>query len=407
MIYQPQYVKDLLQKQVNGTASPSETDILLVALDIYTEEEIGEMLDQILPSVTMESNHRPAWAAPPVEELWDRLKGLKPSKAVKPRRHFWAAAAWYTGLAGVGLAFLWLVSRPPGLTYTCGSLPDDSEIPAGPAQCRLTLENGCTILIDSSYTGLVTKQGPVEVTKPEPGVLVYRYTSGGQKKRNGPPGYHTIASVKGGQYRIILPDGTAVRLNAASSIRFSLPFWDSSRRVELRGEAFFDVASHRQWPFTVQLAGAEIRVTGTRFNVKAYTPETVTTLLSGSLELKAGNDSLVLRPGEQAIAKSGSSIERRPADTAQVVSWKNVQRLYADIAMRDFVADMARGYNLKIRSLDCVPNRRISVRICYNTPPEKLFEMFRAMGLRFVTQGDTITFCSPPLGRGTALLKKE
>jgi transmembrane sensor len=119
------------------------------------------------------------------------------------------------------------------------------------------------------------------------------------------PTFNTIATPRGGQYQVILPDGTKVWLNAASSLRFPTFFTGKNREVEITGEAYFEVTKNPAMPFKVKTNRAQIEVLGTHFNVMAYDDEKMkTTLLEGAVNISSGNFSARLKPGQQAQIKA-------------------------------------------------------------------------------------------------------
>ncbi|HEV7331945.1 MAG TPA: FecR domain-containing protein [Flavisolibacter sp.] len=409
MIHDPAYIKELLQKQVKGTATPGETALVLLAFDLYSEEEITEMFTRIDLSGNDE-DLRQYWPPPPEEEVKQWIQQKKEAAAKDRRRRYRIVALVYGGFfVWAGLLVGLVLSQKENDVFHCGYIGSrNTEISTAPYSVRIRLGNHAVLTIDSTGRGEVAKDGPFRITTPQPGLLVYSRAGGAEKKGRELSLYHTIATTNSSQYRVVLPDGTTVRLNAASVLHFPLSFSDTSRRVELQGEALFNVAPHRQ-PFVVQLAEAEISGSGSRFNVKAYTPAAVTTLLEGNLQVKRGRTHLQLDAGEEALFETAPGgkvlgrLLRRTADTAQAVSWKGVQRFYTNAPLREIVADMARWYNLRIGSIACVPDRRFTAGICYNAPLEEVWSMFRKMGLYFVAQGNSITFCHPPPGPGLAM----
>lgn len=171
--------------------------------------------------------------------------------------------------------------------------------------------------------------------------------------------------------------------------------------VTITGEVFFDVAPDNTSPFFVRANKSEIKVLGTTFNVNTYSKSTVTTLLSGSLEIRSSTETARLIPGQKAIVWNDAVIAKDSIiiakdDTLQTVSWKKTTRVYSHVPMRDFVADIGRWYGLEIVNLDCVPaNAYISASLCYNAPIEKVLAMLKRSGIRFFRAGNKITFCEP------------
>jgi ferric-dicitrate binding protein FerR (iron transport regulator) len=111
--------------------------------------------------------------------------------------------------------------------------------------------------------------------------------------------YNTITTPRGGQYQVVLADGSAVWLNAETSLRFPTDFVGKERRVEISGEAYFEVAKNKAMPFVVSVNGAEVQVLGTHFNVQAYDDEAAlqTTLLEGAVKFVSGTSAVTLKPG--------------------------------------------------------------------------------------------------------------
>ncbi len=401
MIHQTEYVKDLLKRHIERTTSPSELEILLVALDLYSDEEIDEMLDEIKPGIDYEKYRNSDWEAPPYQVLKATIKKASSQKRKELFKKVLANAAIFLCYAIPVLSLVWLVGHHPKLQYSCGALAGNSEIPTGVYSCKLTLNTGCTILIDSTYTGSVAQQGSSEIIKSEPGLLVYKKIVPGQKNDSTQKMYNIITVSKGAQYRIILPDGSKVRLNSASSIRFPVEFSDTARNVELEGEAFFEITPNSGVPFFVKAKNAEIKAPGANFNVNTYTENTIATLLNGSLEIKTPTNTVLLKPGEQAVVNNagGDKMDNiakvNHADTSQVVSWKKVRRFYEKMELKDFVTDIGRWYDLQIVSIACVPHGDFSGSFCYDTPLEEVLRSFRRMGLNFKIDGKKIIFCRP------------
>ena len=164
--------------------------------------------------------------------------------------------------------------------------------------------------------------------------------------------YNTIITPKGGQYQVVLPDGTTVCLNAASSLKYPTAFVGSERHVELNGEAYFEVTKNKNMPFTVSAGAVNVRVLGTHFDISAYDddPSNKTTLLEGGICIVNSNRKLTLKPGEQAIIKQGDNmIElKKDADIKQVVAWKNGLFRFHQTGLHELMRELLRWYNINI-----------------------------------------------------------
>ena len=145
-----------------------------------------------------------------------------------------------------------------------------------------------------------------------------------------------------------LPDGTNIWLNAASSVKFPVVFSQSERRVELQGEAYFEVAKDKSKPFIVTTSGQSVTVLGTHFNISSYPDdsETKTTLLEGSVKVNALGSSKIIKPGEKAVrTKKGFEVSR--ADVEETMAWKNGYFRFSDEQMEDVTRKLSRWYNVE------------------------------------------------------------
>ncbi|MBS1563690.1 MAG: FecR domain-containing protein, partial [Bacteroidetes bacterium] len=145
----------------------------------------------------------------------------------------------------------------------------------GANKAMLTLGNGIQVMLDSVH-GSLAQTDAVN----DKGVLHYDNKPAALE-------FHTLSTPRGGQYRLTLPDGTNVWLNAASAIRYPTAFTGAERTVEISGEAYLEVAKNKTQPFIVRAAGTNIEVLGTSFNINAYPDEPAqnTTLVEGSVRV--------------------------------------------------------------------------------------------------------------------------
>ncbi|WP_129714064.1 FecR family protein [Pedobacter sp. SYP-B3415] len=223
----------------------------------------------------------------------------------------------------------------------------------------LTLADGTVIPLDQQSDGLLANEQSLSVSK-RSGQLTYLTDASSATEKTA---YHTISTPKGGQFQVNLPDGTRVWLNAGSSIRFPLDF-AKGRRVELQGEAYFEVASMRKAgkkiPFTVSSNGQQIDVLGTHFNVNAYhdEPFTRTTLLEGSVRIKkAGTEEhVMLRPGQQALVNEDIRVSQ--ADTEKAIAWQRGYFSFDNESVESIMRTVSRWYDVDVVINDQIRNRR-------------------------------------------------
>ena len=159
--------------------------------------------------------------------------------------------------------------------------------------------------------------------------------------------YNTLIVPRGGEFSLELADGTRVWLNTESKLRYPVAFTGDERRVEMDGEVYFEVAQNREKPFVVTVNGVDIRVLGTSFNVSAYQEDVVTTLVTGKVQLKKGDEQVVLLPNQQAIW-SDDKFKVKQVDARNYVLWKEGIFYFEDVDLEMILDDMARWYNVNI-----------------------------------------------------------
>jgi len=197
----------------------------------------------------------------------------------------------------------------------------NKEIAPGTNKAILTLADGSTISLDDALNGNLAQQGNTKIIKFN-GKLAYHPSESLANKTV----FNKIATPRGGQYQVTLPDGSEVWLNASSSIRFPTTFTGSQRVIELTGEAYFEVAKNAVMPFIVKMPQANVEVLGTHFNIMSYNEESVlkTTLLEGSVKFITGNSSNLLKPGQQSQLAAGGKVKIESGiDVDEVIAWKN------------------------------------------------------------------------------------
>lgn len=230
--------------------------------------------------------------------------------------------------------------------------PVKNTIVPGSNNAVLTLANGNQISLNDKENGVLASQSGVIITKNKDGQLQY------QIKADAPAGINTISTPRGGQYQLILVDGTKVWLNAASSITFPTQFNGAERKVEIIGEAYFEVAKNANKPFKVKSKNQVIEVLGTHFNVNTYDDEDAdkTTLLEGSVSIsKITNGTLqtagskILKPGQQAsVSGNQSQINVTVADEDEAVAWKNGYFKFNKADIQTIMRQVSRWYNVDV-----------------------------------------------------------
>ena len=254
----------------------------------------------------------------------------------------------------------------------------------------LTLANGKQIVLNNSRNGLLVNLGNITVSKANNGQVIYKVI--GSAKNTLRVSYNTITTPNGGQYEVILPDGSKVWINSSSSLKYPTQFTGKERDVELNGEGYFEVAKNKLMPFKVSSHGQTVEVLGTHFNINAYTdePGIKTTLLEGSVKVTAmGTEKpQLLIPGQQAIFNKGG-IMVSDADTAQAVAWKNGLFYFKDADVASIMRLLARWYNLKIDINGQLPERKFSGKIYKNLNAAQVLQIIDYSAINYKVEDPT------------------
>ena len=250
-------------------------------------------------------------------------------------RNLWwryVAAACIIALMAIGT--IWLIS--PNQQIQQGIL-QKAVIAPGTNKAILVTGDGQELVLDG--------KGTIQVgnARIEGGVASYQNAS--------TVAFNTLKTPRGGQFKVILPDGTHVWINSASQLRYPTAFTGNNRIVELEGEAYFEVTHDRQKPFKVKVGDLFVNVLGTKFNIMAYSdePSVQTTLVNGSVELNLLGNSKLIQPGEQANIKAGSSefIIANP-DLNQVLAWKEGKFLFNNLDIKSIMRQISRWYDIDV-----------------------------------------------------------
>ena len=233
-----------------------------------------------------------------------------------------------------------------------------SDIAPGGNKAILTLSNGSKILLSEAAKGKIADPNGANINNATKGQLVYNATGITGTELS----YNTIETRNGGQYQVILPDGTQVWINSASSLKYPIAFNGKERVVQLSGEAYFEVFKNKAKPFKVITASQEVTVLGTHFNINAYANEalTRTTLLEGSVKVNKSNSdlSVVIKPGQQARVKDGGAIQIETVDIDEATAWKNGYFMFDNESLESILRKVARWYDVDVVSTDAQINQK-------------------------------------------------
>jgi transmembrane sensor len=342
-------IKDLLDRYFNGTCSKAEQLNVEAWLETYNKED-NEWL-------TMSKTQQELWLNSlftKIESEIDQPKVIRKFVRRSPLRTgmLLKIAATVILLLSIGLLFFKYQQNAQMTAATA-----NREIITGGNKAILTLANGQTIDLSHSKNGEIATQAGLSITKKANGELIYEASGRKETSENTNLAitYNTISTPRGGKYQINLPDGTQVWLNAASSVRFPASFNGlTNRKVELSGEAYFEVAKDANKPFIVVTEKQETQVLGTHFNISSYEDEgqTKTTLLEGSIRVSdKANKNIILKPGQQSTLKEGN-IDIRNVDENDAVAWKMGFFSFNDENLESIMRKISRWYDVDIHYQD-------------------------------------------------------
>ncbi len=267
-----------------------------------------------------------------------------------------------------------------------------NDLPAGANKAILTLDDGKKIVLQPSATThevALAKQDGLEITNQQNTV---QYQSNYKHVPTTKMVYNTLTTPKGGQYQIVLSDGTKVWLNTASQLRFPVAFSGNEREVSLTGEAYFEVAKNAQKPFVVSVGDTKVTVLGTHFNVNAYTDEQAiqTTLVEGSVKVSDKQHSELLTPGNKATYRN-NQFEINAANVDMDLAWKSGFFNFYKADVATMMRQIARWYNAEVVYERDAPTSRYVGEIDRTATLAQTLKILELSGLHFTIEGNKIT----------------
>lgn len=268
-------------------------------------------------------------------------------------------------------------------------LTDQELIVPGRDRAILTLANGSTIFLDSVQNGSIQQSG-LKMRK-QNGMLIFESVL---SENTSASTWNTISTPRGGQYRIGLPDGSEVWLNASSLLRFPNSFSGKERVVEISGEAYFEVARDTRKPFRVGVGNMQVTVLGTHFNVNAYPDEqgVKTSLFEGSVKISEGKINRLLKPGQQAIVRNGKTeMEINRMNKEEVLAWKNGLFIFNGADITTIMNQIARWYDVRVTYDGSDINRSsFEGKISRSAPLTDVLKILELSGVKFTVVGKQI-----------------
>lgn len=367
----------LIDKYLAGQASATEKEQLSVFFESF--QESAEWDEKVLGVK---------------QELEDKMLAnirqaiVQPELAYQPKivnlHRFRNAAAAVIAFAVMGTAvYHWVNKHQHEAQLAQNKAVVKHDVDPGENRAVLTLANGQKMILDSAKIGLLNQSGNISINKTDDGQVVYTDAD----KDHAPAGalaYNIISTPRGGQYHVVLPDGTKVFLNAASSLKFPTTFSGNERDVELTGEGYFEVAHNKAKPFIVQAKDVQVRVLGTHFNISAYNDDSAvkTTLLEGAVKLTRGDISNTLKPGQQGIIND-NGIKVIDVDADEELAWKNGLFNFNRSNIQDIMKELSRWYDTEVVYEGKIPDDEFVGKIRRDVKLSQVLHILELSHVRF------------------------
>lgn len=331
--------KDLLDKYNRGLCSDEEKNLV--------ETAFNRLLSSNTETYTLKE----------IEEADIRMREtimahLQTEKSVKKLLPSWikiVAAASIVITVGISL-FLYKSNNPEIIKKPIVNDALTNDVAPGKNRATLTLSDGRKVLLAAASNGQLAEQAGVKIRKTSDGQLIYESKTSDTKSVQ--PVSNTLSTANGETYALVLPDGSKVWLNAATSLKYPASFANLKERViELSGEAYFEVSKDKSRPFIVKSAEQEVKVLGTHFNINSYADEmyTRTTLLEGAVRVSIGSNYIALQPGKQvSLNKKQGNLVVSEVDVEEVMAWKNGNFVFMNEDIKSVMKKISRWYDVEV-----------------------------------------------------------
>jgi transmembrane sensor len=324
-----QYYPQLVKRYLDGSATDVELEVFAHLV------KDGKLDDHLIQTLNKEAG---------LDELHARTESIKSRKV-----HL--LPVWFKYAAAVLLISILAIYANHQFVYIkqqVAVVPMKNDALPGGNKAVLTLANGQKLILSNSANGALTKQGSTRVRKVADGLLVYQPTK--EHVTVEPVTYNTISTPRGGQYQVMLPDGSNVWLNSVSTITFPTAFTGNARNVTITGEVYFEVAKNKARPFLVHAPGQTVQVLGTHFNINAYADENAvkTTLLEGGIKISTPYGEKIITPGQQALVNRSYITILDDGDTEAAVAWKNGNFIFDNTSLPALMRQLSRWYDVDV-----------------------------------------------------------
>ena len=389
-------MQELFRKYLDNQCTTEELSLLLNHFDNPENELLlKDLIHESLGNEQADTDN--IWTGT-TERVYNNIKGrILPTKGklIPIYKKAWVrlAAACIIIMLGVGSYFLFnKTTNNTGLAEN--NLQKDVEPPKA-TRAMITLTNGQQVYLDSAANGELAMQSNIKLVKLASGEIVYQTATGETVNEIQ---YNTLSNPRGSKaVSLALNDGTKVWLNSESSLKYPVAFVGNERKVEITGEAYFEVAKDASKPFKVNVAGkGEVEVLGTHFNVNSYADETTinTTLLEGSVRVTSliTHSSSLISPGQQAQLNANGLINiNSNADVEEVMAWKNGKFIFQDLDIQSIMRQIGKWYDVDVEYRGTITKEEFVGVISRNVNISEIIKMLEKTGVvHFEIEGKKI-----------------
>jgi ferric-dicitrate binding protein FerR (iron transport regulator) len=382
---QEEILKDLLDQYLTGEITEEDKKKLLILLesqDMVRQLEIlmKESFDQNRFQIEESDDLRVSiqgWLSEKLAET----ETQRPARSFRIARWMAAASVILALCFGAYIAF-YKKEKEPVVTVTPRKAKEEIKAPKE-FKATITLANGKKVFLDNIQDGTLASEGEVDVVKLADGRIVYKGSSTELL-------YNTLNNPRGSKViSITLSDGTIVFLDAGSSIRYPVSFNGTERKVDMTGQAWFDVKHNEKKPFKVTVKNIEMIDLGTQFNVNAFDDENLvrTTLIEGSVRVVSSNQTVTIRPGEQTIVSSGS-IKVAQANLQDVMAWKNGFFSFRHSTIPEMMRQLSRWYDVEVGYEGVVTGQEFTGKIDRNLSLAEVLKILEQTRVHFKMEGE-------------------
>lgn len=398
----PEHIATLTLRVLKGEATKAEQEELNTWLqeDKANQEWLGKVMQEAYIPATLKD--LTAAQARTTERLKQAGILMKPEEQELhiQRRHTGKGHRWFVRYAAA--AVLLLAAAFGGYFYKQSLRQDPAPRMAtrtpgailAPSSNRamITLADGSEVFLDSTGNGQLAQQGTIKLVKLANGQIAYLHANAAVSPA--PAGkqgaFNTLTNPRGSKViDMQLSDGSHVWLNAGSAITYPVAFTGNERKVELKGEGYFEVAKDKTRKFIVASNGVTTEVLGTHFNVNAYSNEPAirVTLLEGSVRTGNNNSAVVIKPGQQAITGNGSVKVNKSPDLDQVMAWKNGYFSFDGLTLKQAMTQLERWYDIDVVYEGDVADEGLMGKMTRGITLNELMDVLQKIGVHYQLEG--------------------